>query len=209
MTPAERLTQTASKQRERKLAELESKWIDLLETEEAAFQRCCELDRESPDRTPQKSDAVRHWWNVVNSALWMFNRTRMQFDYELKPFPMYVLGRLANISEEISNGIIPAFVEDARGNGRPLHLGERKHIAYGVLYVEAARRGEIDDRSPNKTVRQAYNVTSRAVQGWMKRRDKICVGIPYRHLSPEDLTEKMLECGQVYSRIGRGAPSKN
>lgn len=197
-----------SDQRE-KLTDLQAKWSDLLQQEEIAFQRCCELDRQNHDRSSEKSEAVRHWWNVVNAVLWMFNRTRAQHDHELKPFPMYVLGRLANISEEISNGIIPTFVEDARGGGRPLYLGERKHIAYGVLYVEAARRGEIDDKAPNKTVRQAYNVTAKAVQGWMKRRDQICVGVPIRHLDPQELREKMLECGQVYSRIGRGAPSEN
>ena len=70
-------------------------------------------------------------------------------------------------------------------------------------------RGEISDRSPNKTVRQAFNVTARAVQNWAKDRGRICVDVPHQHLSPEKLRNKMLECGQVYSREGRGAPSVN
>jgi hypothetical protein len=60
-----------------------------------------------------------------------------------------------------------------------------------------------------KTVRLAYNVTPRAVQGWLRRRDEICVGVPFKHLTPEQLREKMKEAGKVYFRIGRGAPSRS
>ncbi len=195
---------------DRRLVEIRATWSALLEAEETAFQKCCDLDHENHEKTKQKSEAVRHWWGLANEILWMFTRTRMQYNHELQPFPAFTLGRLANVSEDISNGIIPSFVEDARrGRGRPMFSGERKHIAYGVLYIEAVRSGEIEDRSPNLTVRRAYNVTARAVQGWMKRREEICLGVPFRQLSPEELKKKMLECGEVYSNIGRGAPSDN
>ena len=72
MTSAERPGLNERQQREQRIAELNAKWLDLIETEEEAFQRCCELDREFPEKTSEKSKAVRHWWNVVNSALWMF-----------------------------------------------------------------------------------------------------------------------------------------
>jgi hypothetical protein len=210
MTPADRVNRIAAQERERKLAELKEMWADLIEAEEAAFQRCCELDRENSDKTAEKAEAVRYWWNMINSVLWMFNRTRAQYDHELQPFPMFVLGRLANVSEEVSNGIIPSIIEDARGGrGRPWRLRERRHIAYGVLYIEAVRRGEIDDKAPNQTVRRAFNVTAKAVQGWMKQRNNICVGVPFKHLTPEELRRKMFECGGVYSRVGRGAPFEN
>jgi hypothetical protein len=210
MTPSERLNRIAAQERERELAKFKENWSDLLEAEQSAFQKYCELDRENPEKTAEKTEAVRYWWNIANAILWMFTRTRAQFDHELQPFPMYVFARLANISEELSNGIIPSFVADARGGrGRPLRLGERKHIAYGVLYIEAVRRREINDKAPNQTVRRAYNVTQKAVQGWVKQRDRICLGVPFRHLTSEKLRDKMLECGNVYSRIGRGAPSEN
>ncbi|MEW9922088.1 hypothetical protein AB2B41_20980 [Marimonas sp. MJW-29] len=184
-------------------------WTELLDQEEAAFQEICRLDAEGPEKSKAKSEAVRHWWMAVNAVLWMFTRTRLQYDYELQPFPQYVFARLADISEEISTGIVPKIIEYARIGGRPLYLLERHHIAYGVLYIEAVSRGDIADRSPNKTVRTAYNVTAKAVQGWMKRRDEICLGVPFKSLSPEKLKEKMLHCGSVYSHIGRGAPSEN
>ena len=199
----------SNREHETYIANLQMLWSELMEQEEGAFQRCCELDRDVPDKNPVKSKAVRHWWSIANAALWMFTRTRAQHNHELQPFPSFLFGRLANISEEISNGIIPTFVEDARSGGRPMYRGERHHIAYGVLYIEAVRRGEIDDKAPNQTVRRAYNVTAKAVQGWVKRRDELCVGVPFSHLSADQLREKMLKCAANYARIGRGAPSEN
>lgn len=210
MTPAEEMKKKARLERQAKLAELSQKWQTLLGDEKAAFMRCVELDNENHDRNIEKSEAVRRWWKIVSSVLWMFKSTRAEYDHELQPFPWDAFIRLEKISKELSNGIILSFVEDARSvGGRPLRLGERKDIAYGILYIEAVRRGEITDRAPNKTVRQAYNVTAKAVQGWVKRREEICGELQNRSLSPEKLKAKMLECGAVYSRIGRGAPSEN
>lgn len=188
---------------------LTANWTALLDYEEECFLRSAELDRQTSLKTREKSEAVREWWGVTNAILWMFVRTRAQFNHDLKPFPAYTLGRLANIAEELANGNLPTFVLDVGKRGRPLWRKERHHIAYGVLYIEAVRRGEIADRHPNMTVRRAYNVTPQAVQNWMQKRDVICVGVPHRHLSPEKLRAKMLECGATYSRIGRGAPSHN
>lgn len=189
------------------LAELQLRWASLLEEEERLFQHCCTLDRESPERTDEKSSAVREWWRAANAIIWLHVKTRAQHNHELLPYPMFVLGRLANICEEVSNGNIPSFVTDAAGGGRPWWRKERHHIAYGVLYIEAVRAGHLSDRSPVKTVRLAYNVTAKAVQNWLKRRDEICIGVPAANLTPEQLREMMLQSASVYSRIGRGAPS--
>lgn len=191
------------------LAEIEANWVALLDREEIAFRRCVELDRQNFDRTPEQAEAVRKWWSIANAIIWMFVRTRAQHDHELQPFPAFTFGRLANICEELANGNLPSFVEHARARGRALWRKEREHIAYAVLYIEAVRRGEIPDHAPNLTVRRIYNVTDKAVQGWVRRRDEICVGVPHRHLTPEMLAAKMRECGAVYARIGRGAPSDN
>lgn len=199
----------AASEREIELAQLQLEWSKLLEQEEKAFTRSCDLDNTTSDKSDKKSEAVREWWSIANAVLWMFTRTRAQLDHELQPFPAVVFGRLANIAEEISNGIIPTFVDDARKGGRPMYRAERHHIAYAVFYIEAAKRGEIEDNSPNKTVRQAYNVTAKAVQGWVRKRDSICVGVPFKNLSPEKLRKKMLECGEIYARLGRGAPAHN
>jgi hypothetical protein len=181
--------------------QLEAQWSALLEYEENCFLRCAELDRENPEKTGKKAEAVRERWGVTNAIVMLFVQTRAQFDHELQPFPAYTLDRLANVAEELSKGNLPSFVADAAKAGRPLWRKERHHIAYGVLYIEAARRGEIEDNAPNKTVRQAYNVTKQAVQNWMKRRDEICVGVPHNYLSSENLHKKMLECAKIYTII--------
>ncbi len=187
----------------------EDDWRRLLLEEVEAFSRCVRMDEQNPFPTPEKSAAVRGWWGIVNRILWMCTRTRMQSGRELQPFPAETFARLANISEELGKGNLPSFVSDVARRGRPLWRKERHAIAYGVLYIEAAKRGDIPDRAPNKTVRQAYNVTARAVQGWIERRDEIVAGVPRRHLTADQLREKMLKSGAEYSRSGRGAPSEN
>lgn len=186
--------------------ELQRKWEQLLKDEERLFEEACELYRHNNERTPQKSEKVREWWLVVNSVLWMFTRTKAQNGYNLSPDPLFTLARLANISEELANGNVPAMVRDVAKSGRTMTLGERKHIAIAVLYVEAAKRGDISDKSPVITVARAYNVTRKTVQNWQKKRDELCVGVR-KDNDPEWLTAEMHRCGGIYTRIGRGAPS--
>lgn len=190
------------------LARLEVEWSKLLDKEEEIFQRCCHLDNENPDKTPAKAQAVREWWSAANAVLSMFIPTRTKLNHELLPFPAHTLSRLAHIAEELSNGNVLPVVSDAAGGGHALFRMERHHIAHGVLYIEAVRRGEIDNPAPIKTVAQAYKVTKQTVRNWIKRRDKICVGVPHKNLTPEELTEEMFDCAVIYAWIGRGASSE-
>ena len=141
-------------------ATLMHKWESLLEEEDELFSRAADLDRVTGEKTNEKSEIVRQWWGVVNAILWMIVRTKAQHDLDLTPLPAFTLGRLANMAEELSNGNVPSFITDAGSSGRPMWRVERHYIAFGILYIEAAKRGEILDKSYNKTVRQAYNVTS-------------------------------------------------
>lgn len=105
-----------------------------------------EASRTGQERLGTHKREVRFGPRIVersHAVLWMFVRTRAQFDHELLPFPVDVLGRLANIAEELSDGIVPALVADARKGGRPYRLRERRYIAYAVLYILAVKRGEI------------------------------------------------------------------
>jgi hypothetical protein len=193
-----------------RITDIEVSWRHLLDEERSAFARCVELDKSNPKRTVEKSEAVRNWHAVACEVVRTFSKVRVQQNYELQPFPWEVMTRLGLILEELSNGTVPTFVADASRQGRPaLRPRERRHIAYAVCYLEAAKLGEITDRSPNKTVRRAYNVTPRTVQGWMQRRDEICRGFDFHKLPPRQLEKKMKASGEVYSRIGRSAPSDN
>lgn len=84
------ISRASRREQEAYIDRLESTWSELMEQEEAAFQRCRELDRENPERNKEKSKAVRHWWSIANAALWIFNRTRAQYNHELQPFPAFL-----------------------------------------------------------------------------------------------------------------------
>ncbi len=184
-------------------------WLKLLEREEAAFQHLCSFyDDKQYVKTHEKSKATKEWWLLVNAILWMQIRTKAQLNHDLYPAPIKMLARMANIAEELSSGLVSTIISDVSG-GRPLWRAERHDIAYGVAYIKAVRRGELEDRSPNKTVRQAYDVTARTVQRWMHKEQEISVGAPFKHLSPQQLKVKMLESGSRYSKLGRGAPEHN
>ena len=184
-------------------------WPKLLDREEVAFQYLCSINDEKYAKTHKKSKATKEWWLLVNAILWMQIRTKAQLNHDLHPPPFNMLGRMANIAEELSSGLVSTIISDVSTGGRPLWRAERHDIGYGVAYMKAVERGELEDKSPNKTVRQAYGVTAKAVQRWVRREQEICVGVPFKHLSPQQLKDKMLESGARYSKIGRGAPSDN
>jgi len=186
------------------LRDLQGGWQSLLADEERLFNRARELSRENWEKTDARSKAVREWWSVANAILWKYTRTQAQQNIYLEPMPIITMARLANIAEELSNGNVPSFVSDAATSGRPRWLKERHHIAYAIYYIEAAKRGEIQDRSHNKTVREIYGVSARAVQKWVEERDEICVGVPIRNLDSTLIEKKMRESGAVYQSIGRG-----
>lgn len=149
-------------------AALRAEWRRLLEEVEALFKIACELDAEQLNeskKTKAKSEALREFWAATSRALEMYatNPTRHQID--LTPFPGVLLLRLAKVAEELGNGNVATLVTEAASGGRPRTVGERHHIAYGIAYLDAVERGQIVDRSPNKTVRKAYNVTKKRFSG--------------------------------------------
>lgn len=73
------------------LEQLQVEWPKLLQQEEEKFNECCALDRETSETNKEKEQAVREWWCLVNAILWMFVRTRAQYDHELQPFPAFTL----------------------------------------------------------------------------------------------------------------------
>jgi len=189
--------------------QLEAIWMALIEAEQKAFTRCVEYQQRSTATKREKSDVVREWWGLANQMLRLFVRAHDEFGCDLKPIPALLLDRLGSVAEELSNGVIPEFVEYVRGGGRPRRRGERIDQAVAILYLEAVGRGEIEDRHPNKTVRQAYNVTAQAVRNWVKQRESICLDLGDYRFAAEKLKEMMLESGARYARQGRGAPSEN
>jgi hypothetical protein len=184
-------------------------WEDLVAAEEAAFQELCKLDVTTKAASKEKREAVRQWWQIINALVWRYVRTTAQNGTPPDgTFPAFALGRLANIAEELGNGVVPTIVEDARSGGRPLRLGERRDIARALYYLIAVREGRISDRAPVLTVARAFNVTRKAVQKWQGDEERLCVGVPGRKNPPDQIIKSMQDAGLRYSRLGRGAPSE-
>ena len=185
-------------------------WTKLYEDELALRQRCSELDRRNQARSALKSETLREWWGSMNQLLRSFTKSYQNRAEWLEPPPLEALLILAALADQLAGGVIPDLVRDVSEaySGRPSSRGERHARVYAVLYIEAALRGEIDDRHPKKTVRETYGVTAEAVRGWIRRRDDLLVRFPVMDLTPEVLVLRMQAAGAMYSAVGRGATAR-
>lgn len=194
--------------RELELRDLQEFWLQLIDEEKALFDRCRELDTEDASK-PQKSMATRSWWGVLHLQLWIYSNAQRQLSHTLEPYPAYAFERLTRITHDLSKGVVsPAILDAGKGNnGRPMTFFERRDIAHAVYYIQAVKAGALEDQSWNKTVRDTYNVSQRAVRRWQENADTICFLVP-KPISAKQATRRMREGGERYSRIGRGAPSE-
>ena len=190
------------------LAELAGIWGKLIEDEALWSAKLGEAvnDEAQSHLVP---DMCRAWWGSLHLIIRVYSRAQAQRGLHLHPFPGPAFERLSLLTHELSRGVKSQAITDAmRGNmGRPMSYSERRDIAHAIFYIRAAKEGVIDDRSYNQTVRNAYNVTKRAVQRWCEREAVFCLAVA-KPQSAKVLQSKMFECGERYSRIGRGAPSK-
>ena len=183
----------------------DQEWHDLIAEEERAFQQLAKAEQQD-DRNAENA-AAQHWWNVVNSVLWVHLRIHAQEGRTLE-YPHFVFARLANIAEELSNGIVPRICSAVQGPGRrKYYLKERHGIAQAIFYHDAAKSGEVDDQSPTKTVSLAFGVSAKAVRAWIRDRDRICVGVrpAAGYYEAETIEEAMKRAAIDYRQGGRGA----
>ena len=95
-------------------------------------------------------------------------------------------------------GHIPDPILDAaKGAGRrSIGPVERRDIETAVAYVRAAKRGEIDDKSPVQTICVQYEVGRSTVQGWLRSFDE-------RSIQTQLLPRRMKESAHRYRIAGR------
>lgn len=188
--------------------EVDLLWDKVLSKEHHWSKKCLELSSDAP-RSSELFNANRCWWSSASQVLQVFTQAQAQLHRTLEPFPIQMLMRLGKLTYDLGKGIVPQVAGDAsKGKpGRPVGWTERRDIAHAIFYVQACKSGEIADRAYNKTVRNTYTVTARAVQKWMQNADDLCAGIQ-RPRSPEVIESQMRLSGARYSLIGRGAPSE-
>jgi hypothetical protein len=183
------------------------RWRQIFEAERARAERCIELDRKRPRRHTAKSEAARAWWASVSELLVAYARLRTHAKLWPDPEPLEALLALAHLADDLAAGTLPEMIRDVAEafSGRPMGRAERHALAYAVLYIEAALRGEIEDRFPKKTVSEIYGVSAQTVRNWLGRRDELLVRFPSANMDATVLASRMRHAGHRYSKVGRGS----
>jgi len=189
----------------RELGPLEEFWPSLIVQMEEEIESLAL--RQANGETPKElQESTQNWWKTVSGALRVYHQCKAQ-GVPIDPDPVFLLERIARVAEDLGNGNVPRLVRDAASNKRKLWRRERFAIAYAIFYIDACKDGRIEDRAYNRTVSSIYNVTPKAVRGWLARREEICRGVPCDGYPAERLIKEMTDRGRIYARVGRGAPS--
>ncbi|MCI5041629.1 MAG: hypothetical protein MRY81_18335 [Donghicola eburneus] len=183
-------------------------WEEVLRNERLWSEVCVELSHKA-DRPSELYEANRSWWFATHEVLAVYNQAQVQLGRTLTPFPGLALMRLSKLTHDLGRGIVSEVIRDAsKGRiGRPIGWAERRDIAHAIHYIDACKEGIIADRAYNKTIAQAYDVTSRTVQKWIHGAGSLCANVP-RALSHDEIINRMQASGKRYARIGRGASSE-
>jgi len=176
-----------------------SRW-DRLCADERAQRLAWQAQSGSGDDPPPAASLLRAWWATVEQLLWAYVRGIEVYEVQIA-LPSDLAMMLATTSGFLAVGDI---IEPVSGVATPGSLPSnplrRDLLGWATAYLHMATSGEIADRSPNKTVREAFAVDRTTVQGWAR------LSVPPTNVSlgPEYVTRKMKEAGATYRRRGMG-----
>jgi hypothetical protein len=160
-------------------------------------------------KKPSKKTNKR-FWNSVCNVLHAYRREENlgYSDNPIHPFPPTVAIALERVLGEMVAGTLPEPWEALRRAGAPSPLPlEREDIGWAVRYMKASREGVISDKSPNKTVREAYGVGESTVRSWVKKYPHVKTDDFLPNASPKVraaiITKRVKSGGTRYSHSGR------
>jgi hypothetical protein len=125
------------------------------------------------------------------------------------PIPVELTDDIARNIQMVLSGHIPKWMLHIRKAGAPpAHSRMIEDIGVAVAYKKLADAGQIKDRHSTKTITEAYGVTPKAVQNWMKE---------YSYAEPTDffpaaagdeeramaIAEQLPKSGDFYRKWGR------
>lgn len=120
-----------------------------------------------------------------------------------RAMPPGIARLLSRWSQQLMVGKMPGVMLDVKGPGRPgKGPHELQYQTTAVSYILSVRAGLIQDPHPVKTTANAFCVTNRAVQGWLK--EYSFVGSD-AFGPPERLTKAFKKAADIYRVYGRGA----
>ena len=108
----------------------------------------------------QVEDALLAYANVNDDVRFPFPPPMAEYLWEL-------------VSELLAGGTPETLQAIARGGAPSLSAVRWNYILAAVCYIKACKKGLIEDKSPNKTVRQYFGVSASTVRDWCqdKRND--------------------------------------
>ena len=126
------------------------------------------LHQDTPSDDPE---VERRIWKAVEDVF--REHVRYMSDDPTLPFPPQISLFVADALSELLAGGDPVSWRKFRHTGK--RTGPPKTAAqeagnkrFAVCYMKACKVGIIEDKAPNKTVREAFGVTETTVQGWCR-----------------------------------------
>lgn len=149
-------------------------------------------------------DLIREWWSQSSEILWFLMRASTSAGLHVSPAPASLFAEFARVAEDLGNGVSPPLIGQVSERGRKTYsVNERKEVSIALCYLRAVEEGRIEDRSPNKTVRNAFGVSRSTVKKWEEVREVICAGMPGADYTSEQLVDALKAAGELHKRNGR------
>jgi hypothetical protein len=188
-------------------------WRQLLSQESELRTELARLSQVAEDASTHdhkyRKQTLQTWWGSIEAIL-IFYRSALARGEIVLPPPLDVLSALELFAGYLAVGNMPVPIYDAASKGR--HSPgptERKHLEIAVAYLHAANGGfehrggliRIVDKTPVKTVADAFGVHRNTPKDWEKR---VSPSVPYDLLDGGDsLLFRMKEAGEIYRIHGR------
>lgn len=113
----------------------------------------------------------REFWSAILEVLRAYRRSDLCSDSLLPHhgIPPVMVDELALMLEELLAGRIPDKVLPLLESGAPsLRPIERRARVYAAAYVQYARKGLINDKTPVRTIREKFGISPRTASIWVK-----------------------------------------
>ena len=153
--------------------------------------------------------AERPWKEMANALRAYSSRENNALSGPVvEQFPPEMALDLAFTLEALLEGIVPPSVHSLLSRRGAPGVGpvERHDIETALLYIAAAERGMIYDKTPKKTIREMYSVTGRTVRLWSERH-KVDLDHWNPHWSNDQRGElihsKVFKSAERYRKLGR------
>jgi hypothetical protein len=153
---------------------------------------------------------LQDWFKSIE-AVWRMYSRQIASGYVPLPPPAMLAETMANLMGSIAVGELPDEIADAIGEGRSEygpHL--RRAIGWAVAYHRAAQGNGIlhqgvvvyvKDKSPTKTVAEAFKVSRATVRKWVKKYPPAFLGV--FAVTPDVVAIQMNHFAKIYRSAGR------